>query len=103
MASCTAVSVRDRGRFCFCVVRDRFERLGRGRIRRAARINTCRSENFFSSSRVSLCICFDFFLELEDDDDDNDDDLRRDENEEVSLDSLFSSFSSYRCCTRWNP
>lgn len=54
MASCTAVSVRDRGRFCFCALRERFERFGRGRMRREARIRTWRSENFFSSSRVSL-------------------------------------------------
>ena len=54
MASCTAVSVRDRGRFCLSVVRDRLERFGRGRIRRDARMMTCLSENFFSSSRVRL-------------------------------------------------
>src|SRR5256885_2161493 len=54
MASCTAVSVRLRGRFCVCDVRDRLERLGRGRMRREAMIKTWRSENFFSSSRVRL-------------------------------------------------
>lgn len=36
MASWTAVRVRDRGRFCFWVERERFERLGRGRMRREA-------------------------------------------------------------------
>ena len=56
MASCTAVSVRLRGRFCVCDVRERLERFGRGRMRRAARIRTCRSENFFSSSRVRLFV-----------------------------------------------
>jgi hypothetical protein len=54
MASCTAVRVRERGRFCLRVLRERLDRLGRGRIRRAARIRTWRSENFFSSSRVRL-------------------------------------------------
>jgi hypothetical protein len=54
MASWTAVSVRDRGRFCFWDVRLRFERFGRGRIRRDAMMRTWRSENFFSSSRVRL-------------------------------------------------
>ena len=54
MASCTAVKVRLWGRFCVWEVRERLERLGRGRIRREARIRTCRSENFFSSSRVRL-------------------------------------------------
>ena len=55
MASWTAVRVRLRGRFCFWVLRLRAERLGRGRMRREARIRTWRSENFFSSSRVRLC------------------------------------------------
>jgi hypothetical protein len=54
MASCTAVSVLLRGRFWVCEVRERLERLGRGRMRREARKITCRSENFFSSSRVRL-------------------------------------------------
>ena len=54
MASCTAVKVRERGRFWVCEVRERFERLGRGRMRREARNMTWRSENFFSSSRVRL-------------------------------------------------
>ena len=54
MPSWTDVSVRERGRFCFCVVRLRFERLGRGRMRREAMMRTWRSENFFSSSRVRL-------------------------------------------------
>lgn len=54
MASWTAVRVRERGRFCFWVLRERAERLGRGRMRREARIRTWRSENFFSSSRVRL-------------------------------------------------
>ncbi len=54
MASWTAVSVRERGRFCFCEVRARAERLGRGRMRREAMIRMWRSENFFSSSRVRL-------------------------------------------------
>ncbi len=35
-------------------MRERLERLGRGRMRREARIRTWRSENFFSSSRVRL-------------------------------------------------
>ena len=35
-------------------MRERLERLGRGRIRREARKRTWRSENFFSSSRVRL-------------------------------------------------
>jgi len=48
------VRVRERGRFCFWVLRERVERLGRGRMRREARIRTWRSENFFSSSRVRL-------------------------------------------------
>jgi len=46
--------VRECGRFWVCEVRERLERFGRGRIRREARIRTCRSENFFSSSRVRL-------------------------------------------------
>ena len=54
MASWTAVRVRERGRFCVCDVRDRFDRFGRGRILRDARSRTWRSENFFSSSRVRL-------------------------------------------------
>jgi hypothetical protein len=54
MASCTAVRVRERGRFWVCEVRERLERLGRGRMRREATIRTWRSENFFSSSRVRL-------------------------------------------------
>ena len=54
MASWTAVSVRDRGRFCFWLVRERVLRLGRGRMRREAMKITWRSENFFSSSRVRL-------------------------------------------------
>jgi hypothetical protein len=54
MASWTAVRVRERGRFCFWVLRERALRLGRGRMRREARIRTWRSENFFSSSRVRL-------------------------------------------------
>jgi hypothetical protein len=54
MASWTAVRVRERGRFCFWVLRERVERLGLGRMRREARIRTWRSENFFSSSRVRL-------------------------------------------------
>lgn len=54
MASWTAVRVRERGRFCFWVLRERVERLGRGRMRREARTRTWRSENFFSSSRVRL-------------------------------------------------
>lgn len=54
MASCTAVSVREWGRFCVCEVRLRLLRFGRGRIRREARRRTWRSENFFSSSRVRL-------------------------------------------------
>ena len=35
-------------------MRDRLLRLGLGRMRREARKRTCRSENFFSSSRVRL-------------------------------------------------
>ncbi len=35
-------------------LRERLERLGRGRMRREAMIRTWRSENFFSSSRVRL-------------------------------------------------
>jgi hypothetical protein len=54
MASWTAVSVRERGRFCVWDVRERLLRLGRGRIRREAKIKTCLSLNFFSSSRVRL-------------------------------------------------
>ena len=54
MASWTAVRVRERGRFCFWVLRERVDRLGRGRMRREARTRTWRSENFFSSSRVRL-------------------------------------------------
>lgn len=54
MASWTAVSVRDRGRFWVCEVRLRLERFGRGRMRREAMMRTWRSENFFSSSRVRL-------------------------------------------------
>ena len=54
MASWTAVRVRERGRFCLRVLRERVERLGRGRMRREARKMTWRSENFFSSSRVRL-------------------------------------------------
>lgn len=54
MASWTAVRVRLRGRFWVWVLRERVERLGRGRMRREARIRTWRSENFFSSSRVRL-------------------------------------------------
>jgi hypothetical protein len=54
MASWTAVRVRERGRFWVCEVRERLERLGRGRMRREATIRTWRSENFFSSSRVRL-------------------------------------------------
>ena len=46
--------VRERGRFCFWRLRERDERLGRGRMRREARMRTWRSENFFSSSRVRL-------------------------------------------------
>lgn len=55
MASWTAVSVRERGRFWVWVVRERLLRLGRGRMRREAMMRTWRSENFFSSSRVRLC------------------------------------------------
>lgn len=54
MASWTAVRVLERGRFWVWVVRERLERLGRGRMRREATIRTWRSENFFSSSRVRL-------------------------------------------------
>ena len=54
MASWTAVRVRDWGRFWVWLVRERLERLGRGRMRREATIRTWRSENFFSSSRVRL-------------------------------------------------
>jgi len=54
MASCTAVRVRERGRFCVCVVRERLLRFGRGRMRREATMRTWRSGNFFSSSRVRL-------------------------------------------------
>lgn len=57
IASWTAVRVRDRGRFWVWEVRERAERLGRGRMRREARIRTWRSENFFSSSRVRLFYC----------------------------------------------
>lgn len=46
--------MRLRGLFWFCLVRERLERLGRGRMRRAATKMTWRSENFFSSSRVKL-------------------------------------------------
>lgn len=48
--SCTFVKVRLRGRFC--LTRD--VRVGLRRIRRCATKTTCRSENFFSNSRVSL-------------------------------------------------
>ena len=48
--SCTFVRVRLRGRFC--LTRD--VRVGLRRIRRCATKTTCRSANFFSSSRVSL-------------------------------------------------
>lgn len=46
--------MRECGRFWVCEVRERFDRFGRGRMRREARIKTWRSENFFSSSRVRL-------------------------------------------------
>ena len=48
--SCTLVRVRLRGRFCFT----RELRVGLLSIRRCATNTTCLSENFFSSSRVSL-------------------------------------------------
>ena len=48
--SCTDVSVRERG--LFCLVREL--RVGLLSIRRWATKTTCLSENFFSSSRVSL-------------------------------------------------
>lgn len=50
MFSWTLVSVRLRGRFCFT----REVRVGLLNIRRCATKTTCRSENFFSSSLVSL-------------------------------------------------
>jgi hypothetical protein len=56
MASWTAVRVRDWGRFWVWLLRERLERLGRGRMRREATKMTWRSENFFSSSRVRLDI-----------------------------------------------
>lgn len=49
IASWTAVKVRDLGRGCLGLER----RLGTGRIRRWATKTTWRSENFFSSSRVT--------------------------------------------------
>jgi hypothetical protein len=50
MRSCTLVKVRLRGRFC--LTRD--VRVGLRSIRRWATKTTCRSENFFSNSRVNL-------------------------------------------------
>jgi len=81
MASWTAVRVRERGRFCFWVLRERAERLGRGRMRREARIRTWRSENFFSSSRVRL----------------------RGSQSRPFIANCLKGSETYRCWTRWKP
>jgi hypothetical protein len=58
--ACTSASVRERGRFCLM----RELRVGLGSIRRWPTNTTCRSGNFFSSSRVRLgegvSVCFGF-------------------------------------------
>lgn len=64
MASCTAVRVRERGRFWVWLVRLRLLRFGRGRMRREATIRTWRSENFFSSSRVRLAAALDVVYDI---------------------------------------
>lgn len=53
ICSCTAVRVRERGRFCLAEAAEAF-RLGLGRTRRWERKTMYLSESFFSSSRVSL-------------------------------------------------